>query len=360
MTKPILATMLSCSGTSLTDDEKRLFSNANPLGISLFGRNIANPQQLQQLCQEIKNTIGREDVLIAIDQEGGRVRRLAEPYFQPYSSQYRLGQLAKEYNIEIAKEASNLHAKLIAQDLKSIGINWNYAPVIDIEHNETSAVLRSRTFGKDKNIIYQLGKTMIDGYINSGICPCIKHLPGLGSSSLDPHLALPIINKSLKELEDDFEPIQKLNQCPAGMTAHILLTTIDEYQPLTQSAKGIKEIIRSYLGFDGFLISDAIDMHALSGNLGEKTTNALEAGCDAICYCGGKTTELEEVINSASFLRDKSIIRFEKIQKIINTNIKINASAQRYQELIGSIEEYNDNYDATETLHLMQNKQGEK
>ena len=360
MEKPILATMLSCSGTSLTSDEKKLFSKSNPLGISLFGRNIETPTQIKTLCQEIRETIGREDVLIAIDQEGGRVRRLTEPNFRPYSSQYRLGQIAQEYGIDIATEAAQLHAGLIAQDLRKLGINWNYAPVIDIEHSETAAVLRSRTFGSDRNIVSQLAQTMIDTYIQSGICPCIKHLPGLGSGSLDPHLELPVVNKKLPELEEDFAPIRQLHQCPAGMTAHILLTAIDKEHPLTQSPIGIKQLIRQYLKFDGFLISDAIDMHALSGKLSQKTQLALDAGCDAICYCAGKLHELEEVINTAGFLRDKSLIRFEKIKKIINNGKNIKFSATRYQQLIGQIDEYNDTYDATETLHRMQKGKGEK
>ena len=363
MEKPILSAMLSCSGTKLTDDEKILFSQYNPLGISLFGRNLKNPQQIRALCHEIKETIGRDDVLIAIDQEGGRVRRLTEPYFRPYSSQYRLGQIAQEHGIEIAKEATKLHATLIAYDLKSLGINWNYAPVIDVEHQNTAEVLRSRTFGSNKGIISTLGNTMLNTYCEYGICPCIKHIPGLGSGSTDPHLALPIINKSLSELENDFTPIRDLNQCPAAMTAHILLPVIDKDNPLTQSTIGIRDIIRHQLGYNGFLISDAIDMHALSGSLSDKTKNALNAGCDAICYCGGNITELTEVAQSCRFLRDNSIIRFEKIKKIISINksIKnIEVSATRYQELIGKIEEYNDNYDATETLNLMQKEKGEK
>jgi len=363
MEKPILAAMLSCSGTSLTDPEKKLFSKHNPLGISLFKRNINTPQQVKKLCQEIKEVIGRDDVLIAIDQEGGRVRRLIEPHFRSYSSQYRLGQIAEQYGLNIANEAAKLHAKLIANDLQSLGINWNYAPVIDIEHDNTAAVLRSRTFGTNKKTIVRLGKTMIKTYCNYGICPCIKHLPGLGSGSLDPHLELPIIDKSLQMLEEDFAPFRQLNQCPAAMTAHILINAIDKKNPLTQSKLGIEKLIRQNLNYDGFLISDAIDMHALSGSIGEKTRYSLQAGCDAICYCGGIAAEIEEVIDNCEILRDNSGIRFERIKKIIHNRKHVNniqISADRYRELIGTTEEYNDNYDATEILQQMQNRKGEK
>lgn len=363
MERPILAAMLSCSGTSLSKREKTLFAKSNPLGVSLFGRNIQTPEQTKNLCLEIRETIGRDDVLIAIDQEGGRVRRLVEPYYRSYSSQYRLGQIALKYGIDVGVEAAKLHAKLIASDLQKVGINWNYAPVIDVEHSNTAAVLRSRTFGRGNDIIAMLGAAMVDTYCNYGICPCIKHLPGLGSGSLDPHLELPKINKSLAALEKDFAPIRALNYCPAAMTAHILLSEIDNVKPLTQSRMGIEQIIRQNLGYDGFLISDAIDMHALSGSLGEKTISALEAGCDAVCYCGGISEEIEEVIDNCNFLKDKSIIRFEKIQKIIHNRKNIcdvEVAVARYQDLIGNIEEYNDTYDATETLNRMQEGKGEK
>ena len=362
MSEPILAAMLSCSGLELTDREKFLFEKSNPLGVSLFGRNIHSPTQLKKLCNQIKECIGREDVLIAIDQEGGRVRRLCEPHFQSYASQYRLGQIAHNHSISQAKQAVKLHATLISQDLNKTGINWNYAPVIDIEHSATSPVLRSRTFGTDTSTISTLAQEMVQTYINYGISPCIKHLAGLGLSNLDPHLSLPRIDKTLSELSDEFLPAQHLRDCPAAMTAHILFSQIDNINPLTQSVTGIKEIIRTIIGFDGFLLSDAIEMHALKGSIGERTAATLKTDVDAVCYCAGNYNELEEVTSNAHFLRDKSLIRFEKIKNIIHNRKIINnykKLSQQYQEIIGTIEEYDDTYDATETLHKMLNNKGE-
>lgn len=363
MEKPILAAMLSCSGLKLSDEEKHLFAKTNPLGISLFGRNINTPEQLKQLVKEIKECIGRDDILIGIDQEGGRVRRLAEPYYRTYASQYRLGQIARRFGLKIGQQTAASHAALIAHDLQSLGINWNYAPVIDVCHRDTSEVLRSRTFGSDRKIIAALGQEMVETYVKYGICPCIKHLPGLGSSTTDPHLQIPVIDKPLSKLRTDFVPFKSLSTCPAGMTAHILLPEIDDKFPLTQSAKGINQIIRGELGFDGFLISDAIEMHALQGCLSERVRSALDAGCDCICYCGGEISALKEVTAAAQNLRDKSIFRFEKLQKIIHNNISFEALEQlaaAYEQQIGQVAEYQETYDATETLHLMQNKEGEK
>ena len=363
MEKPILSAMLSCSGLALSDEEKQLFSKYNPLGISLFGRNISTPKQLKKLIKEIKECIGRDDVLIGIDQEGGRVRRLSEPYYRTYASQYRLGQIARRFGLEVGQKIAAVHATLIAHDLQDLGINWNYAPVIDVCHRGTSEVLRSRTFGSERKTIATLGQEMVNTYVRYGICPCIKHLPGLGSSSTDPHLQIPIINEPLSKLRADFSPFKSLSNCPAGMTAHILLPEVDDTFPLTQSAKGISQLIRGELGFEGFLISDAIEMQALKGSLTERVKTALQAGCDCICYCGGNITALQEVAQSAQNLRDNSIFRFEKLQKIIHNSKSfedIDKLDCYYEQQIGQVEEYRETYDATETLHRMQNKKGEK
>lgn len=353
MEKPILAAMLSCSGQSLSDDEKRLFEKVNPLGLSLFGRNIKDKNQIKALIKKIKEAIGRDDVLIAIDQEGGRVRRLAEPEFRTYVSQKVLAATK-------AEEAVKLHTQLISNDLLELGINWNYAPVLDVSFPETTSCLGNRCFSDDEKVVAKLGKVMVDEYVSQGICPCIKHMPGHGRASVDPHLNLPILDYSLKELEKDFYPFKALNKSPAGMTAHIVINAIDDKLPVTQSKKAIDTLIRGIIGFDGFLISDAIDMKALSGSIGEKAKTSLEAGCDSVCYCFGNYDELVDVCNNCTYLSDKSMIRFAKIKNIFNNRARISNFddvGTRYDQLIGEIEKYNDNYDATEVLHKMkQNK----
>ncbi|MFR8207322.1 MAG: glycoside hydrolase family 3 N-terminal domain-containing protein [Alphaproteobacteria bacterium] len=143
------------------------------MGISLFSRNIANREQTRELIREIKETIGRNDLLIAVDQEGGRVRRLAEPEFRSYAAAITLGSLGAS-----APKAAALHAALISDDLKTLGINMNYAPSLDIIYPETTPALKSRCFSSSKLVVANLGKTMVDEYIKQGICPCIKHLPG--------------------------------------------------------------------------------------------------------------------------------------------------------------------------------------
>ncbi len=359
MEKPILAAMLSCSSTELNDNEKYLFSRYNPVGVTLFGRNIHDKEQLKKLISSIKEVIGREDVLIAVDQEGGRVRRLAEPEFRSYLSQKNLGSL----NEDEAVKACRFHATLISRDCKELGINWNYAPVLDLAFPDTSEVLLSRCFGSDEKKAALLGKVMVEAYIQNGICPCIKHIPGHGRVSVDPHLQLPVLNYSLKDLEKDFYPFQQLKDAPAGMTAHILIPEIDPSLPVTQSAKAVQTLIRGIIGFDGFLISDAIDMKALNGSLGEKARTSLAAGCDAVCYCLGDFAEMREVCDNVRIMSDKSMIRFAKIKNIINNTNKYTIDFSKieaeYDRLAGKAEKYIETYDATEVLHQLKHKQGE-
>lgn len=362
MERPVLAAILSVEGLRLTDHEKHLFSKYNPLGVNIFARNIESKEQLKKLTSEIKEVIRRDDVIIAVDQEGGRVRRLAEPNWRAYASQIDLGKIGAEYGEETALKAINDHATLISNDLHEAGINLNYAPVLDIAFETTSPVIKSRCFGGDEKYITAYGKTMLDAYINNGICPCIKHMPGHGRVTLDPHLSLPILDFSLQELEKDFYPFQQLAYSPAGMTAHVVIPEIDDKMPITQSTKGIEKVIRGMIGFDGFLISDAIDMKALRGSLGEKAQTSLEAGCDAICYCLGNYNEMVEVCENCTNLADKSMIRFEKIKNLFQNNVllsNLGEIADEYEALIGKIEKYDDKYDATEVLNRMKKNEGE-
>lgn len=356
--RPIQAAILSVEGLCLNDNEKSLLEKSNPLGVTLFGRNIADKEQVRSLVKEIREVIGRNDVLIATDQEGGRVRRLREPEYIAYASQNTLGRLAEEKGLAAARRAVICHSLLTANDLKENLINFNYAPVLDLAYPDTNPVLKSRSFGSDKQLAAELGNLMLEEYAINGICPCIKHLPGHGRAKADPHLELPVIDCSLKELENDFYPFQKLNFAPAGMTAHLLITAVDDQKPITQSKKGIDTVIRGIIGFDGLLLSDAIDMHALKGTIGERTALSIAAGCDVVCYCLGNYQELLQVTENCGFMTDKAMERFQTVRDIIGSSA-LEKAATEYQKLIGEIETYDDTYDATETLNKMKHK-GEK
>lgn len=348
MEKPILAAMLSCKGTQLTKEEQKLFSEYNPLGVSLFSRNMENFSQVKELIEQIKNTINRDDVLIAVDEEGGRVTRLGNIASQKYVSSSELGKVGKVY--------SRRHAELIANDLKKIGINVNYAPVIDKEYPTQNKVLETRCFSSNTDVIVRHAKEMINSYMRNGICPCIKHLPGHMTAAKDPHLELSQIDYSIKKIKDEIKYIKEFKNCPMAMTAHIVLTDIDKKRPITTSSKGIKEIIRDYLEFDGLLISDAIEMKALSGSMVEKANYCWDAGVDVICYCAGFIEDLTNICQEKRFLTEKSQIRFDKIKKVIHNTSKKTDILEIRKQYNKKFEDKLDEkyvYDATEVLHKM-------
>ena len=355
--KQIKAVMVSISGLKLTAWEKKLLSTHNPLGVILFNRNIDNEKQLKKLITEIKKSIGRKDVLVAVDQEGGRVCRIENMGGYPrYSSQQAIGGLPFNKAIEMAR----LHGFLIGTQLRELGFNMNFAPCLDIRFNNTSPVLSCRCLSEDPLVVASLGQEMIHSFMETGICPCMKHLPGHGRAIADPHLETAVIKKTLTELKSvDFMPFASVSQTvPAGMTAHIIIPEVDN-KPITQSSAGIEKIIRKQIGFDGFLFSDAIDMHALKGTLAEKVTMGLQAGCDAVCYCMGEEKGLEEVLTAASYLTEKALIRLKKIQAVIQHKPKIKNiefQKQKYVELQHQTTEPSTDYDAVETLHKMQQK----
>lgn len=350
-----LAAMLSCQGKELTDGEKYLFEKSNPLGVTLFSRNIENKKQLSMLISSIKEVIGRDNVLIAVDQEGGRVRRLTPPEWFEYASPRRIAQL------DNAEHIVKIGAELMSHEFHEVGINMNFAPLLDIVHNGMTDALGDRVFSDNPDEVIKLAKAQYDTFCANGICPVIKHMPGHGRAVVDPHLHLPIIDTSLNELDNtDFKPFVAFGDAIAGMTAHIVINEIDEELPITSSSKAIKELIRERLGFKGFLFSDAIDMKALKGNISEKTRTSLKAGCDAVLYCFGIYEELEQVVSEAGPLTDEAMLRLSLINEILGNNYArtndINKLNDEYQSSLDGVAEYKNDYDATEVLFKMQSK----
>ena len=303
--KPIKAAIISVSGTKLTDEEKYLIERENPLGVSLFMRNITTPRQLLALTDEIKNTAGRNNILIAVDQEGGRVCRLAPPHFRKYLAQSAIG----SFDIEKARQTAQLHAELIAYDLHKCGINCNFAPTLDVLAPHITNALKSRCFSRNPKIVTELGKIMIDTYYHHSILPCIKHIPGHANAQNDPHLQLSIIKKIFERYLYPFEQIAP--QALMAMTAHIVLREIDSL-PITMSKKAISELIRGRFKFKGLLISDALEMKALPGSLQDKTLACRDAGCDAVCYCSGDIKCVHTVLDNCGYLSSEAQEIFEK------------------------------------------------
>lgn len=284
--------IFGCSGQRLLPEEKNFFNKHQPLGFIVFKRNIQDKDQLKELIKDLKATVTHSNPPILIDQEGGRVARLRAPHwFDPPSS----ADLAQG-SLEQARSRVHDSYTRMAMDLKEMGITVDCAPVLDIHVPGADPIMGDRTFSSDPSVVAELGAVAIQSLQEGGITPVMKHLPGHGAATCDSHKALPIVDLSLKDLEPHFAPFKANAHCPWGMTAHIIYSTLDPHHPATQSSFIIQEIIRDMIGFKGFLVSDDINMNALSGSFAERTYKSLEAGCDAVLHCSGIMEEMKEVM----------------------------------------------------------------
>ncbi|MGI9504792.1 MAG: glycoside hydrolase family 3 N-terminal domain-containing protein, partial [Geminicoccaceae bacterium] len=215
----------------------------------------------------------------------------------------RIGELA-ERDPEAAREAAWLHARLIAADLHTLGITVNCSPVLDLGLKGQTDAIGDRAFSDDPDIVAALGRATINGYLAGAVLPVIKHLPGHGRATVDSHADLPCVQAGRSDLANaDWLPFKANAGAPAGMTAHILFPDLDPSACATQSARIIREIIRSEIGFDGLLLSDDLSMDALGGSLGERAALASQAGCDLALHCNGDLSEMTAVLDAAGPLR---------------------------------------------------------
>ncbi len=290
--------IFGCSGTVLTDAEKDFFKNVDPLGFILFARNVETPAQVKNLVASLRETVGRENAPVLIDQEGGRVRRLRPPHWKDYPAQGVFGRLYDK-NPAAACEAAHLNARLIGRDLKELGIDVDCLPLLDVPSNGAHDVIGDRAFSTDARAVADLGMAVCEGLLDEGVMPIVKHVPGHGRARCDSHLALPKVEEGRIELENvDFYPFRHLASAPWAMTAHLLYTAIDARKPASLSKTVIDEVIRGYIGFKGFLICDDLSMKALEGGLDELTRQALDAGCDAVLHCNGNPEEMQAVASA--------------------------------------------------------------
>lgn len=282
------------SGLALTASERGFFREADPAGYILFGRNIESRAQVRALTDDLRAIHGHERLLITIDQEGGRVRRMKEPvwpYYPPGEVFDRLYDLAPASAIEAARA----NAEALGHDLAEAGITMTHAPVLDVRQAGAHDVIGDRALGSEPLRVAALGRAVLDGLARAGVAGTIKHMPGHGRTSVDTHKALPTVAASEAELELDLAPFRALADAPAGMTGHLLFTAWDADNPATLSPFVIGEIIRKRIGFGGLLFTDDLDMEALSGSVPERAERALAAGCDLALNCWAKMEDMEGI-----------------------------------------------------------------
>jgi beta-N-acetylhexosaminidase len=332
------ALIFGCEGPELASAEAKFFADADPLGFILFARNCENPDQLKSLTAALRQSVGRPDAPVLMDQEGGRVTRMKPPHWRSIPAPGQFGDL---YNQEpqAALEAVHLNARLISHDLLAVGVDVNCSPSLDLRLEGASNVIGDRAFSGDVETVVALGRAAADGFLESGVLPVIKHMPGHGRAMVDSHLSLPVVETPQNVLElMDFAPFCSLNTLPLGMTAHIVFEAIDAKNPGTVSAKIIHDIIREHMGFDGFLFSDDLSMEALDGAIEDRAANTLAAGADAALHCNGKLEEMKRIAEKAPDLSDKSLERWALARAALPNEVEpldFGSGLARLEELMG-------------------------
>jgi len=301
--------LYGCSSTKLSSNERAFFRDQQPLGLILFARNIENPDQVKALTDSFCDLMDGP-TMVAIDQEGGRVVRLPEPFWRQPPAMKLFGDMEK-YDPVLAESALKANCQLIAMDLQRCGINTNCAPVLDVPIDAADTIIGDRAFSQDPAIVAELGKIAVDAFWGAGVLPVIKHLPGHGRALVDSHKELPVVDAALDDIFDtDLLPFMAANLSPLAMTAHVTYPQIDPDNPATLSAVVIGRIIRMKIGFSGLLLSDDISMGALSGDVGDRAARALQAGCDIVTHCNGNMPEMQAIAGRMAAVEAATLDQF--------------------------------------------------
>jgi len=314
-------------GPELDTNTIRLIKNYHLGGIILFSRNIEDPIQLARLCRDIQKVAMENSgypLFLAIDQEGGRVTRLKQPFSQ-FPGNAGIGGSPNP-------EKSALHfASTTAREMSLVGLNMNMAPVIDVAQAHMDSHLVGRSFSQDPLLVTKLAKIVINTLQQGGIMAVAKHFPGLGKSDLDPHLHLPTIHATLKEMESvHLPPFQEAIEAnvSAIMSSHAVYPAIEPGIPATLSRKIMTNLLRETMNFDGLIISDDLEMGAIAKERGlpEGAADAFEAGIDLLLICKNQSI----LLDSIELIRDKILkgdILYERLEKSLE---RINKYKKRF------------------------------
>jgi beta-N-acetylhexosaminidase len=280
-------------------------------GVVLFYRNIEGPAQVRSLCREIRSAAGRGNPLplIAVDQEGGRVARFKDPPFTwfPPARACSLFCCRNEAVAEAVGAAT-------AAELRAVGIDVNFAPVLDVVSNPANPVIGDRAFSEDPAVVAALGIAFARGSLSRGILPVGKHFPGHGDTSTDSHKELPIARAGRKTLfRRELLPFRRAARAgiPALMTAHVMYPALDRAVPATLSRKILHGLLRKRLHFRGAVVSDALEMKAITDRyaIGEAAVLAVAAGCDVVLVCRGEREQAEAIDRLAREATDRPAFR---------------------------------------------------
>ena len=274
--------MVGIGGYELTTAELKICQSHNFGGFILLSRNCRDPAQIRSLCRALSSGAGNNLPFIAIDEEGGRIHRLPPPFthFPPALSVGKTGSPNLGFRV----------GRAVAAELTILGINLNFAPVLDVNSNANNPIIGDRSFGATPDRVVAMALAWSEGLRSSGIIPCGKHFPGHGDTDKDSHLDLPVVTKSLAELHAmEVKPF--LHACRNGiealMTAHVLFPALDRRLPATLSRQIVTRLLRQELGYEGVVFSDDMEMKAIAENFDTEEAALLSvgAGIDVLLYC---------------------------------------------------------------------------
>ena len=306
--------MIDIQGLFLSDEDINLLKSPHVGGIILFERNFKSRQQLESLCSSIRSV--KQNILIAVDHEGGRVQRFKKEFTQIPSMQ-SLGDFVKKNPHEGLSLAEDI-GWLLASELISSGIDISFAPVLDLDR-DTSSIIGNRSFGEDPQLVIDTSQALIKGMKNAGMASTGKHFPGHGGVEADSHLEAPKDLRELEELYDyDLKPYIVLQEALQGiMSAHLTFPNIDS-DSVGFSYFWLTTILREQIGFSGVIFSDDLSMKGadIAGNYSDKAQMALEAGCDMILVCNNRKGSKEVI----KYLEENKVSRTSKITNMLKTN----------------------------------------
>lgn len=310
---PPLALFVGVAGLRLTADEVAFLRDANPLGLFLFRRNLEDAEQTRRLTAEFRAAVGRADAPVFIDQEGGRVQRLDNGRWPSFRSLSAFGALARR-DLELGKRAMRLSTQAMGSLMAELTIDSGTTPVVDLARRDTHDVIGQRAFGDDPDLVAIMGREIVDGMLEVGELPVIKHIPGYGRVAVDPHFDCPVVDATLEDLRgSDFRPFVALRDCPWAMVAHLIFTQLDPDRAASVSPV-LCGLIRDELGYDGVLITDCLSMEALKGSVASRVGTALAAGYDIALYSKGELPANIEAAGAARPLGETSLARIARAE----------------------------------------------
>lgn len=313
MSNSPLALFIGMPGLELSADEVAFLRDANPYGLFLFRRNIDKPDQVRRLCAQFRAAVGRADAPVFVDQEGGRVQRLDNGNWPSFRSLGSFGALARK-DLGLARRAMRLSTQAMGTILADLTIDSGTTPVIDLARKGTHDVIGQRAFGDDPELVITMAREVIEGMLEVGTLPIMKHIPGYGRVTVDPHFDCPVVDATLDDLrQSDFQPFIALKDTPWAMVAHLIFTQVDPKRAASVSPD-VCDLIRKDIGYDGVLITDCLSMEALKGTGAERVAAALDAGYDIALLSQGGLAVAEAAAKAARPVSAKTLERIARAQ----------------------------------------------